>query len=211
MSATRSVRKTAKLHAAFLSIVPTVERVARHQLRSIMNRDDRDDAVANVVALAWKWFSRLADRGKDARRFPAVLAYFACRGVKCGRRVWGSESATDAMSLRARLRRGFAVQQLEDRGNYDDPTWQEALTENRKSPIPDQASFRCDFPRWLRRLGRRNRRIVEKMLTGERTSVLSKRFGVSEGRISQLRREFETDWRQFHGEEQPLQQPVAAA
>lgn len=56
-------------------------------------------------------------------------------------------------------------------GNYDDPEWQEALHDNMQTPVPDQAAFRCDFPRWLRRLGSRKRRIAEKMLLGERTTA----------------------------------------
>jgi len=39
--------------------------------------DDRADAVAEVVALCWMWFCRLANRGKDATTFSTTLASFA--------------------------------------------------------------------------------------------------------------------------------------
>jgi hypothetical protein len=71
----------------------------------------------------------------------------------------------------------------------------------------DQAAFRQDFPRWLRRLGSRKRRIAERMLLRERTTDLSRRFGVSQG---QLRREMEADWRQFHGEGEAVEQEAAS-
>lgn len=192
------------LHSRFLSIVPVVERIARQKLNYIVDHDTRADTIAEVVAVCWQWFQRLAAKGKDARRFSARLAYLAVRFVSCGRRVWGSESLRDPLSLRARRRGGFRVQQLEERGDYDDPVWQEALHDNTQTPVPDQAAFRQDFPHWLRRLGRRNRQLAVKMMLGERTSHLSRKFGLSEGRVSQLRREFEDDWRQYHGE------PVAA-
>jgi hypothetical protein len=199
------------LHANFLSIVPTIERVARRKLHFIANHDTRADTVADVVAVCWKWFQRLAEKGRDARRFSTKLAYLAVRFVTCGRRVWGSESLRDPMSMRARLRHGFRLQQLEERGNYDEPEWQEALHDNMQTPVPDQAAFRQDFPRWLRRLGSHKRRVAEKMLMGERTTDLAQKFGVSQGRVSQLRREMEADWRQFHGDESKPEAAVAIA
>ena len=38
------------------------------------------------------------------------------------------------------------------------------------------------------------------LLRGERTSDVARQFRISPGRISQLRREFERSWREFHGE-----------
>ena len=200
-----------QLHVNFVSIVPIIERIARHKLRYITDHDTRADVVAEVVAVCWRWFQRLAENGKDARRFSTRLAYLAVRFVTCGRRVWGSESLRDPMSMRARLRHGFRLQQLQEHGNYDDPEWQEALIDNMQTPVPDQAAFRQDFPRWLRRLGSRNRRIAERMLLRERTTDLARKFGVSEGRVSQLRRELEADWRQFHGEGDSSEQEAVAA
>jgi hypothetical protein len=46
----------------------------------------------------------------------------------------------------------------------------------------------------------RERRIVRGMMRNERTLDLSKRFEVSPGRISQMRRELHDDWRRFLGE-----------
>lgn len=210
MSAIQSIDH-AQLHANFLSIVPTIERIARKKLRYITDHDTRNDTVADVVAVCWKWFRRLAEKGKDARRFSVAMTCLAVKFVTSGRRVWGSESPRDAMSLRARLRGGFRLRQLEERGNYDQPEWQEALHDNTQSPVPDQAAFRQDFPRWLRRLGVRNRRVAEKMLTGESTFALARRFGISPARISQLRREFKEGWDRFHGEGDELRVEALAA
>lgn len=198
------------LHANFLTIVPVIERVARRKLHFIADHDTRADIVADVVAVCWKWFQRLAEKDRDARRFSTKLAYLAIRFVLCGRRVWGSESLRDPMSMRARLRHGLRLQQLQEHGSYDEPEWQEALHDNTQTPVPDQAAFRQDFPSWLRRLGSHKRRIVEKMLMGERTSDLSLRFGVSPGRVSQLRREFEAGWRQFHGDDESRPEATVA-
>jgi hypothetical protein len=58
---------------------------------------------------------------------------------------------------------------------------------------------RIDFGDWLRALGVRRRRIAETLAEGETTSVTAAKFGVSLGRISQLRRELHDDWERFHG------------
>jgi hypothetical protein len=69
-----------------------------------------------------------------------------------------------------------------------------------RTPVPDQVAFRCDFPAWLDRLPRRNRRIAEALSLGHTTGDVAKRFRVSPGRISQLRREMHKSWYEFHGE-----------
>ena len=58
-------------------------------------------------------------------------------------------------------------------------------------------AFRIDFPAWLKTLTARERRLVRAMARNERTTDLSREFGVSPGRISQLRRAFMEDWRRF--------------
>jgi hypothetical protein len=53
----------------------------------------RADQIAETLALAWKWFVRLAKRGKDASEFVTTFATFAARAVRCGRRVAGAWQA----------------------------------------------------------------------------------------------------------------------
>ncbi|MGE3806363.1 MAG: hypothetical protein AB7K24_16970 [Gemmataceae bacterium] len=197
---TVSRRHRTRCQAAFLTILPMLEAITERHFHFLGDASTRADAVADVVAVCWAWFSRLWSRGRDARRFPASLAYLAIRHVKCGRRVQGAESSKDVLSPTARLRRGFQLERLELNGNYDEPEWQEALRDNTRSPVPEQACFRVDFPAWLRSLDQRQRRLIKAMLKGEGTGKLARRFGISPGRVSQLRREFHQNWRRFHGE-----------
>ena len=60
-----------------------------------------------------------------------------------------------------------------------------------------QVAVRLDFPAWLRTLARRDRRLVEGMALGHRTLDLARKFRLSAGRVSQLRREFKRDWDRF--------------
>ena len=78
---------------------------------------------------------------------------------------------------------------------------EERLRDNTITPPPDQAAFRIDYPTWLARLGRPKRDIAEALAAGETTQVVAEKHKKSEGRISQLRREFHDDWQEFHGED----------
>jgi len=71
---------------------------------------------------------------------------------------------------------------------------------NTQTPVPDQVAFRIDFPRWRGTRSERDRRVIDALLAGGRTRDVSRQFGLSPGRVSQLRRDFLEDWRRFTGE-----------
>lgn len=191
----------AHLHAAFVSILPTLQGIARFSFRRFKRHHDKENAIAETIALCWAWFRRLAEKGRDATQFKTALGKYAARFVKSGRHLNGSEHSKDVLSARAQKMRGFGVEQFPLQGDYDDPSWQLALHDNHRTPVPEAAAFRIDFPEWLGTYDHRNRRIIEKMTGGERTLDLSSKFGISPGRVSQLRREYQQDWQRFHGEQ----------
>jgi hypothetical protein len=186
------------LHRRFLTILPAVERHGHVYFRHLKCPHRLQEVLAEMAAIAWKWFLRLVAKGKDAADFPTVIAAYAARAVRCGRRLCGQEKSKDALSSRAQQRKGFTVQSLPDHetGTEHNDTI-DALKDNTRTPPDEQAAFRIDYPNWLKRLGERNRRIAQDMALGERTKDLADRYGTTQGRISQLRREFRDDWRQF--------------
>jgi hypothetical protein len=189
----------AELHAVFLSILPRIELHGRVYFRR-KNADAREELTAEMVGLCWKWFVRLIERGKDPTAFVSALATFAARAVNSGRRVCGQERAKDVLSPSAQKRRGFVVERLPDYSTLAGTSLQEALIENAATPVPEQVSFRLDFPAWRLTRCHRDRRMIDRMMLGERTLDLSQQFGVSPARVSQLRREFHDDWQRFCGE-----------
>ncbi len=78
--------------------------------------------------------------------------------------------------------------------------WLEVLIEDRRAGPAETAASRIDFPAWLKTLSNRNRRIAWKLALGGAAGHVARRFGISDARISQLRRELERSWRAFHGE-----------
>ncbi len=188
------------LRQSFQTILPRIETHATICFRHLKCPHRKEDAIQETVGLAWKWFVRLANKGKDACQFPSALATYAAQAVKCGRRLCGQEKCKDALSPLAQQRHSFTVASLPMHSTLSATPFSEALTDNTRSPVPEQVHFRIDFPAWLAGLGDRNRRIAEDMALGHRTLELADMHGITQGRISQLRREFHLDWMRFTGE-----------
>jgi hypothetical protein len=188
-----------QLHATFLSILPRIELHGRVYFRH-KNADAREELIAEMVGLCWKWYVRLIERGKDPTAFVSALATFAARAVNSGRRVCGQEWARDVLSPSAQRRHGFVVKRLPAYSTLAGTSLEEALIENTATPVPEQVSFRLDFPAWRLTRSYRDRAMIDRMMLGERTLDLSRQFSVSPARVSQLRREFHTDWHRYCGE-----------
>src|SRR4051812_35756424 len=181
--------------------LPLLERLRRHgrvYFRHLPG-PDREEALQEMAALGWRWHLRLVRRGKSALAFPAAFATFAARAVATGRRLCGQEPARDALSRAAQRHHGFTTRRLPG----GDGALAGALGENARTPVPDQVAFRLDFPRWRRARPARDRRLLDRMMAGDRTLELARRFGLSPARVSQLRREFHADWVRFTADPAP--------
>jgi hypothetical protein len=97
----------------------------------------------------------------------------------------------------AHQRHGFTVEKLPDCATMHGNPLEEALHEDDRTPVPDQVAFRVDFPAWLATRTERDRRMIEQLGMSERTRDVARRFGVADGRISQLRNEYREDWTRF--------------
>jgi hypothetical protein len=204
------------LDARFLALVPRITTHAQIAFCNVRCPGRKADLISETLGLCWAWFRRLAARGRDPGQFASALATFAARAARCGRRVTGQESSTDVLSERARARHGFTLSSLpaavrnSHESLYGDVTrqrqqdaFEERLQANAVTPVADQVAFRIDFPAWLNTRTARERRIIRAMLRDERTKDIARQFGVSPGRVSQLRREFERGWERFCGDGEP--------
>jgi hypothetical protein len=185
------------LQAGFLALLPRIERHGRVYFRGVKCPHTKGDFLAEMAALAWRWYVRLAERGTDAARFPSALASYAARAVRSGRRLSGQEKARDVLSARTRQRRGFATSPIPDGSSLNGNAFDEALQDNTRSPVDEQVAFRLDFPAWLQTYDGRKRRVIEDLMVGERTLDVAERHRLSAGRVSQMRREFRQDWEHF--------------
>jgi hypothetical protein len=94
--------RLAALHRHFLSLLPRIELHGRIYFRGLKCRFRQEDLIAEMVALCWAWYLRLARRGKDVTEFFVTFCRLAGRAVRSGRRVAGQEWAKEVLSARAR-------------------------------------------------------------------------------------------------------------
>jgi hypothetical protein len=186
-----------QLQTRFIAVLPRIETHARIYFRHLQCPHQREEALAECLALAWWWFIRLVRRGKNPEDFITVLADFAARAVRSGRRLCGQEKANEVFSPMAQRRHGFMVQRLHACDTSAGSPWEEAVQDNIQTPVPEQVIFRVDFPAWRSRRTKRDQRIIDRLLRSEQTGAVAQIFGLSPGRIAQLRRQFHADWLRF--------------
>jgi hypothetical protein len=207
------------LHETFLAVLPKIETHASIAFRHIRCPATRADKIAETIALGWKWFVRLHERGKDINEFVMHFVALVAKAVKSGRRVAGMAKAKDLMSERCQARHGFNVESLptsprasyearysKPHGQQDYDAFEERLADNAITPPPDAAAFRIDFPQWRSSRSERDRRLIDLLMLDTRTKDAARTFGISPGRVSQKRLEFHADWLRFHGEESAVAQ-----
>jgi hypothetical protein len=203
-----------RLHTRFLAILPRIELHARISFRDVKCAGQKADCIAETIALCWKWFRRLAERGQDAQEFVSALAGYATRAVRSGRRLCGQLPINDVLSELAQLRHGFKVRPLpsstptssevrcstiHSQQVFD--TYAERLRDNTVTPPPDAAAFRIDFPQFLNSLIDRDRQLAEYLSLGHQAMKAADRFGLSPGRVTQLRQRWRKECRLSQGDE----------
>ena len=199
-------------HDDFLALAPVVERHARVAFRAL-DGAAREEAVAEAVAAAFAAHVALKARGRDPAAFPSMLATYSVLRAKDGRHVGGRRNSRDVLSRKAQQRRGFRVEPLpapaataceglyaRARGRREQGALDECLRDSRKAPVPDQVAFRIDFVVFLGVLAERDRRMALALAEGHAAKQVARRFGLTPGRVTQLRQRWRRQWLAFQGE-----------
>ena len=191
-------------------MLPAIVTHARIAFRHLAP-EAKQEAVQDVVCNACSAVARLAELGKLDLAYPSVLANFAVSQVKDHRKIGCHLNVNDVLSPYCQRRKNVRVESI-DHFDDDENGWRQAVVvDTRSSPVPEIVAFRCDFSDWLQSLPRRDCHIAESLAIGNRTSEVARQFDVSEGRISQLRRELAQSWKVFVGEpESPRDAAVPA-
>jgi hypothetical protein len=183
----------------FVELLPAIQRFARFAFRHL-EPADREEAVAEATAAALVAYRRLARLGRQQLAYATPLARYAVLHVFSGRHVGGRQNHTDVLSKAAQRRHGFGVVSLNctDRSGTE---WVEQLvTQDRRSTPAEVVATRLDFCAWLATLGRRRQEIARALANGETTKTAAHHFGLTEGRISQMRRELIGSWQRFQAQ-----------
>ena len=189
---------TPEWHEPFLAMLPAI---VRHASISFTDRpyQNRKELVQEAVANCLVAYVRLVELGKQDLAYPTVLAMYAVRQIREGRRVGNKLNVHDVSSMYCQLAKGVQLKRL-DHYDHDANEWMEIVVEDKLATPADIAATRIDFAAWLDTLSGRLRRVAEFLATGETTSAAANKFSVSAGRISQLRRRLMRSWEVFQRE-----------
>jgi hypothetical protein len=185
--------------AAFEAMIPAIERHAKIAFRHL-DAEAREEAVQETTCNACQAYVRLVELGKADMAYPSVLARYGVGQTKEGRKVGGKLNCQDVSSDYCQQKKNLLVERL-DRYDSEEQAWAEILVEDKHAGPAETAISRIDFAAWLQLLPRRLRKIATFLANGETAGSAAKRFRVSEGRISQIRKELLQAWRRFQGEE----------
>ena len=183
----------------FLAMLPAIIKHAKIAFRHVRGQD-RQDKIQETVANALVAFRRLVQLKKTDLAYPSVLARFATAQVKDGRLVGGHMNCKNVSSPYCQRVKSIVMERLD----HYDPTeqeWTEVVVEDKTAGPADIARTRIDFSDWLASLKRRDRRIAQFLANGESTRAAAKKFEISDGRVSQLRKELAASWKRFIGDE----------
>jgi len=180
----------------FLAMLPGIRSFADYAFRRLKS-EARDEAIQEVTASAFVAYVRLVQLGRRHLAFASALARYAVAQYLAGRRTGSRLNSADVMAPGHRRR--FRIERLDEFDPHDG-VWREAVVEDIRTPVADQASFRVDFPDWLSRLPNRERAVAQLLAASYTTGEVADEYGISPGRVSQLRRELQEAWERFHEE-----------
>ena len=180
---------------AFVVILPEIETRLRVAFRSF-DRQRRDEFIQDGIVHCLLAFVRLCERGRADSIKPASLVWYAVLHIKSGRETGCRMNAGEPLSRYAQLRNRISVQPLSSY-SASSGKWIDMLVEGKRGSVADQVASRLDIRAWLAKLPQRTRLIAKALALGCSTAEVARKFGVSPGRISQLRGELESSWAVF--------------
>jgi hypothetical protein len=196
-----------QVRAGFLLLLPRLRTHAAIAFRHIRCPETKADLISETIGIGWKWMIRLAERGLNINQFPMAFIVLAARAVRSGRRTCRQESARDAFSPIAQQRHGFRVESLpsstraaqerlygEPHGQKMQDVFEERLRDDSLTPVPEQVSFRIDWPEYFNSLSNRDRELAVYLLLGNSATEAARKFAISPGRVTQLRQRWHREW-----------------
>ena len=157
-----------------------------------LKADNFDDAVQELIAIAFDIYQKLVRRGKQA--FYSPIKDFAIKKYKDGRRFIGS-STTDLLAERTRILKRSDVYSLT---LFDAREGSLHFMIDKWNNVARTVQFRIDFfETWLQQQTERDRAIIIDLAMGETTGDVARKHGVSDGLISQYRKRYKASWNAF--------------
>ena len=173
----------------FVSMLPEIRKWLRLAFRQL-DSEAREEAVEEGIVHALLSYCQLHSQGRADRVSSSSLAWYATLQVKRGRPAVGRMNGQEPLSRYAQVGTGSRF----ERWNGE---WIDKLADDKRASVPDQVAAKLDVRAWFATLTKRMKEIASDLALGCSTSEVATKYGVTAGRISQLRRALEDSWAAF--------------
>lgn len=179
----------------FVTMLPEIQQRLRQAFRHL-DAEAREDSIEEAIVHCLISYSRLHERGRAESASPSTLAWYATLQVKRGRPAGSRMNGKEPLSRYAQLGNGIRIEQMQS-------NWIDEMVEDKRASITDQVAAKMDVAAWFATLTKRMKEIAKDLAFGFTTSEVAMKYGVSSGRVSQLRRTLEESWAAFQQEAAP--------
>jgi hypothetical protein len=182
--------------SSFVAMLPQIEQ----KLRLAYCRLDPEaceDAIEEGVVHSLLAYVRLHEQGRAEVTTPSSLAWYSSRQINRGRPAVGRMNGKEPLSRYAQIGNGIQIER-------QPRNWIDVMVEDKRAAVADQVAARIDIGAWLATLTKRMKDIAKDLAFGCSTSEVAERYGVTAGRVSQLRRVLEKSWAAFQQEAAPM-------
>ena len=179
----------------FVTMLPEIQQRLRQAFRHL-DAEAREDSIEEAIVHSLLSYSRLHERGRAESASPSSLAWYATLQVKRGRPAGSRMNGKEPLSRYAQLGNGIRIEQMQS-------NWIDEMVEDKRASITDQVAAKMDVGAWFATLTKRMKEIAKDLACGFTTSEVAMKYGVSSGRVSQLRRTLEESWAAFQQEAAP--------
>jgi DNA-directed RNA polymerase specialized sigma24 family protein len=176
--------------ARFEAVLPRLRLIIAKYFRSYYNQDDKDDAIAEAIALSWRRFRALIQRGTDPDNLGYSIGSRAALQVHRGTR-WTvtnqkrGRSIVDPLWPPTRRKLALRCHQLNARDLC------------RSADIPDIVAFRIDFATWRSQWSKRDLAIIDARLAGYTCLEIAQKLGVNRWNVNRRLPRYYMSWTKF--------------
>ena len=179
----------------FVTMLPEIQQRLRQAFRHL-DAEAREDSIEEAIVHSLLSYSRLHEQGRAESASPSSLAWYATLQVKRGRPAGSRMNGKEPLSRYAQLGNGIRIEQMQS-------NWIDAMVEDKRASVADQVAAKMDVGAWFATLTKRMKEIAKDLAFGFTTSEVAMKYGVTAGRVSQLRRTLEESWAAFQQEAAP--------
>jgi len=195
MMAVNNERNETSWQSSFVIMLPEIEQKLRLAFCRL-DPEAREDAIEEGVVHSLLAYVRLDKQGRADVAKPSSLAWYSSRQVKRGRPACGRMNGKEPLSRYGQISNEITIERQTS-------NWIDAIVEDKRAAVADQVAAKMDVGAWFATLTKQMKEIAKDLAFGCSTSEVAKKYGVTAGRISQLRRVLEESWAAFQGEAAP--------